>query len=71
VVSNIIILTYIASFVNGVLSKRFQEKYMLILLHRKRKRSTISKKDRTDIYGCTAAAAAAAAAKNKVHNSIT
>jgi len=45
---------------------------MLILLHRKRKRSTISKKDRTDIYGCTAAAAAAAAAaKNKVHNSIT
>jgi hypothetical protein len=67
VVSNIIILTYIASFVNGVLSKRFQEKYMLILLHRKRKRSTISKKDRTDIYGCTAAAAA----KNKVHNSIT
>ncbi len=60
---------YIVSFVNGALSKRFQERCMLILLHPMRKK-TISKKDRTNIYGCTAAAAAAAAARNKVYHSI-
>jgi len=58
---------YIVSFVNGALSKRFQERCMLILLHPMRKK-TISKKDRTNIYGCTAAAAAAA--RNKVYHSI-
>jgi len=59
---------YIVSFVNGALSKRFQERCMLILLHPMRKK-TISKKDRTNIYECTAAAAAAAA-RNKVYHSI-
>ena len=55
---------YIVSFVNGALSKRkYQEKYMLILHPKKRKR--ISKKDRTNIYGCTATATG-----NKVYHSI-
>jgi transposase len=40
---------YIVSFVNGDLSRRYQERYMLIL-HPQRKR-TISKKGCPDIYG--------------------
>ena len=42
---------YTVSFVNGALSKRFQERCMLILLHPK-KRKRLSKKDRTDTCGC-------------------
>jgi len=50
------------------LSRRFQEKYMLILHLWRKKR--LSKKDRTDIYGGTAAAAAAAEPGNKVYHNI-
>jgi len=55
-------------FENVALNRRFQGRCMLRLLHLQRKGSTISKKDRTGIYGCTASAAAA---KNKVYHSIT
>jgi len=48
---------YPVSFVNGALSRRYQEKYMLIQhLYWRKKR--LSKKDLTDIYGCAAATAA-------------
>jgi len=60
---------YIVSFVNGVLSRRYQERYMLIL-HLQRKR-TISKKGCPDIYGCAASAArAAATARRLIYHSI-
>src|SRR5215212_8055463 len=51
---------YPVSFVNWDLSRRFQEKYMSIQhLYWRKKR--LSKKDRTDVYGCAAATTATTA----------